>query len=195
MSGSSGPKTHDRRGGSIRRDAPDASYSQVAKTFHWLVVALIVVQFAIAWTMPDVGRGARPIGLIGWHLTVGTTILAVVFLRFAWRLTHPAPSPPADLPAALAALSRATHYGLYALLIILPLMGWANASARDWPVKLFAFIPLPHLGRGLNRSEPMRVAASMMAERKLRASLSKRVAMRRNCLSLQKYRSTRLRWR
>ena len=49
----------------MKRDVPDASYSQVAKTFHWLVVALIVVQFAIAWTMPDVGRGTRPIGLVG----------------------------------------------------------------------------------------------------------------------------------
>ncbi len=124
---------------------PDAAYSQVAKIFHWLVVALLVVQFTIAWTMPDVGRGTRPVGLVGWHLTVGTTILAVVALRFVWRLTHPAPSPPSDLPTALALVSRATHYGLYALLFVLPLIGWANASARDWPVKLFGFIPLPHL--------------------------------------------------
>lgn len=127
------------------RAEPDAAYSQVSKMFHWLVVALIIVQFGIAWTMPDVGRGTKPIGLVGWHLTVGTTILAVVLMRFAWRLSRPAPSPPADLPTALAVLSRATHYGLYALLIVLPLMGWANASARDWPVKLFGVVPLPHL--------------------------------------------------
>ncbi|BAN27621.1 cytochrome B561 (plasmid) [Caballeronia insecticola] len=42
-------------------------------------------------------------------------------------------------------LAGLTHIALYALLIVLPLMGWANASSRDWPVALFARIPLPYL--------------------------------------------------
>ena len=53
--------------------------------------------------------------------------------------------PPADLPRSLALLSRVTHYLLYALLIVLPLLGWANASARGWAVRLFGVVPLPSL--------------------------------------------------
>jgi len=30
-------------------------------------------------------------------------------------------------------------------LIVLPLLGWANASARGWAVKLFGIVPLPPL--------------------------------------------------
>ena len=40
-----------------------------------------------------------------------------------------------------------------------------------------------------------RVEASTTLAKKFRASLSKRVAMRLKCLSLQKNRSTRFRWR
>jgi len=66
-------------------------------------------------------------------------------VRLAWRLTHPAPPAPADLAPALATLSRVTHYLLYAVLIVLPILGWANASARGWAVKLFGVISLPTL--------------------------------------------------
>lgn len=114
----------------------------VAKSLHWLILALLIVQFTIAWTMPQIGRGSVPTGLIGWHLSVGVAILAVMIVRLAWRLTHPAPPAPTDLSPALAVLSRATHYLLYAVLIVLPLLGWANASARGWAVKLFGIVPL-----------------------------------------------------
>jgi hypothetical protein len=94
-----------------------AEYSSVSKWLHWLILALLVIQFAIAWTMPEIGRGSVPIGLIGWHLSLGLTILAVMVVRLAWRLTHPVPPVPADLSPALATLSRATHNLLYAVLI------------------------------------------------------------------------------
>ncbi len=98
-------------------------YSGVAKSLHWLILVLLIVQFAIAWTMPQIGRGSLPIGLIGWHLSVGLAIFAGMIVRLAWRLTHPVPSAPSDLSPGLAALSRRTHYLLYIVLIVLPLLG------------------------------------------------------------------------
>jgi len=120
-------------------------YSSVARVFHWLIVALIIVQFAIAWTMPEIERNTRPEGMVGWHLTIGLLILLTALARLFWRASHKPPPPPRGLAPALKLLSRATHIGLYALLIVLPLMGWINASARGWAVKLFGFVPLPAL--------------------------------------------------
>ena len=120
-------------------------YDAVAREFHWVVVALLAAQFAIAWTMPEIHRGVRPDGLIAWHLSVGTLILAVMVARLGWRLSHRPPPPPADLPSSLRLVSRLTHYGLYGLLVVLPLLGWANASARGWPVVLGGVVPLPSL--------------------------------------------------
>jgi cytochrome b561 len=80
------------------RNARESGYGSVAKCLHWLITALLVVQFAIAWTMPHIGRGTGPEGLIGLHLSVGELIVAVVLLKLAWRLTHPVPLLTDDVP-------------------------------------------------------------------------------------------------
>lgn len=121
------------------------AYNGGAKLLHWLVVALLGVQFAIAWTMPDIHKDTKPVDLIAWHLSVGTCILLVMLVRLAWRAASTVPPPPTDLPASLRLLSRATHFLLYALLIVLPLLGWINASARGWDVRLFGVVKLPAL--------------------------------------------------
>jgi cytochrome b561 len=123
---------------------PD-SYNTIAKLLHWLVVVLLVVQFAVAWTMPDIHRDTKPVDLIAWHLSVGTFILLVVLVRLAWRMVSTIPPAPVDLPPLLQWVSRTTHFLLYGILIVLPVLGWINANARGWTVKLFGAIPLPSL--------------------------------------------------
>ena len=130
---------------SSARDQGSERYPATLRGLHWLVVALLVAQFAIAWTMPDVHRGTAPTGLIAWHLSVGIVIWAVMAVRLAFRLSSRIPPPPTDLPPGLRLLSRATHYAFYAILLVLPLLGYINASARGWTVRLFGVLPLPRL--------------------------------------------------
>lgn len=126
-------------------DSESAGYTSTAKIFHWVVVLFVAGQFAVAWTMPEIHRGVAPVGLIGAHLSLGLLILLTAVARLAWRATHPVPPPPERLAPSLKLLSRMTHYLLYAILIVLPLLGWANASARGWPIDLFGFVPMPQL--------------------------------------------------
>ena len=121
------------------------SYNAIAKSLHWLIVVLLVAQFAVAWTMPDIQRDTKPVDLIAWHLSVGTFILLVMLVRLVWRMISTVPPAPANLPPLLQGVSRATHVLLYALLIVLPVLGWINANARGWTVQLFGAIPLPSL--------------------------------------------------
>ncbi|KAF3997477.1 cytochrome b [Glaciimonas immobilis] len=121
------------------------AYSAPAKIFHWLIVLLLIVQYTIGWLMPDVGRDTQPIGLISWHLSIGSLIVLVVVARLLWRWTHPAPAALKTTSLFLQQIAHFTHVILYALLIAFPLMGWANASSRGWPVSLFGVVPLPPL--------------------------------------------------
>jgi len=120
------------------------AYGTVAKLLHWLIVALVVLQFALGWTMPDLPRGRPPEGLVSLHLSVGATILIVMLARLAWRLVHG--TPPSLVAAAWQRrLASLVHLILYALLIVVPLAGWAWASAKGWTVSLFGTVELPAL--------------------------------------------------
>ncbi len=53
--------------------------------------------------------------------------------------------PAAGGTGLLQHAAQVTHLALYALLLVLPLLGWANASSRGWTVSLFGLLPLPPL--------------------------------------------------
>lgn len=118
-------------------------YSPVARALHWLIAGLIFAQFIIGWTMPDVHHDTLPTAEIAWHLSVGAAIIAAMAIRIIWRMTH-APEP-AELSPHLRLASNLTHWLLYALLLVVPLAGWANASARGWKVTLLGVLPYPAL--------------------------------------------------
>ena len=120
-------------------------YNRVAKLFHWVIVALLVMQVSIALVLPSVLPATAEGSLAAWHLSVGSTILFIMVLRLAWRLTHTPPPPPADLSPSLQLLSRGTHWAFYAILIVLPVLGWITANAYGATVHLFGLIPLPAL--------------------------------------------------
>ena len=117
-------------------------YGAVSKSLHWLIVLLLVVQYALGWTMPDVGKNTLPAGLIFWHVSVGMLLLAVMLFRFVWRVAHPVPLL-GGVPMWQHWTARVTHVLLYAAVFVQLLLGWANASSRAWKVDIFAVVPMP----------------------------------------------------
>src|SRR5262249_19748877 len=131
------------------------SYDRVAKALHWLIAALLGVQYVIAWFMPHIGRNTPNEGLVNLHLSFGALILVLVIVRLAWRLTHTVPPPAAGSAAWHRVLASVTHGLLYLGLIAMPLMGWANANFRSFTVSLFNLVPLPAIvekGNAVGRS-------------------------------------------
>ncbi|HET9716911.1 MAG TPA: cytochrome b [Pseudolabrys sp.] len=119
-------------------------YTSTAKTLHWLVVGLLAAQFIFAWTMPHIGRNTPVATLISLHFTFGIIILAVAVIRLAWRATHAEPMPLEGLPPWQVQTARFVHWSLYALLFVIPVLGWINASWRGMPVVMFG-LELPRL--------------------------------------------------
>ena len=118
-------------------------YGTPAKTMHWLVVALLMVQFPIGWFMPDVHAGP-PGTAMTLHISFGMTVLAVIVARLIWRITHPV-APESSLPAWQRVSSEAVHWLLYAGVLAATITGWLFASFRGWSVSYFYLVPLPML--------------------------------------------------
>jgi cytochrome b561 len=118
------------------------NYGTTAKIFHWLIVALLIVQYPLGQFMPDIHRGMQPGDAMTFHISVGITILALIVLRLLWRITHPV-APARSLPAWQQLISEAAHWLLYALVLATTMTGWSFASERGWSISLFFAIPLP----------------------------------------------------
>lgn len=121
-----------------------SGYTGTAKALHWLIVALLIAQFIFAWIMPEIRRDTPATTLISLHFTFGIIILAVAIVRLAWRVTHREPEPKDGLPPWQTKSATIVHWLLYALLFVVPLLGWMDASRRGMPVEMFGF-ELPKL--------------------------------------------------
>ena len=124
--------------------AKAAAYSGTAKSLHWLILALLILQFIIAWTMPEIHRDTKPETLINLHFSIGVVILAVAIVRLGWRATHSEPPPQDGMPPWQLRSARVVHWLLYLLLFVVPILGWINASWRGFPVIVFG-LELPKL--------------------------------------------------
>jgi len=119
-------------------------YGTTAKVLHWLVVALLLVQYLIGWLMPDIHRGMTPGVGMTLHISFGIVILFLIVMRLAWRLAHPV-APESSLPAWQRLGSEGVHWLLYVLVLATTITGWVFASFRGWSVSFFFLAPMPML--------------------------------------------------
>jgi cytochrome b561 len=129
-------------------------YGPTAKLLHWLIAALLAIQLPLGWLMPHIRRGMTPGTAMTLHISIGTTILLLIVLRFLWRLRHPV-APATTLPAWQRVSSEFVHWLLYVVVLLTTISGWFFASAEGWTIYLFGLMPLPRLvdqGSALGRS-------------------------------------------
>lgn len=123
-------------------------YNNGAVLLHWLMALVVVAQVIIGFTFAGMERGIARSDVFTVHKTLGATILLLALLRLAWRLAHPPPPFPTELPRWERITSVWTHRAFYLLLIALPLTGLmtisAGASAKgETTTRLLGDIPLP----------------------------------------------------
>ncbi len=104
---------------------------------------------AMVLTMLFIGVGmvstvsGRYHGLIAIHRPLGIAILILVVIRLVNRLLHRGPALPAHLTALERFAAKASQVLLYALMIMMPLIGWAMLSAAGFPIVLAGTMHLP----------------------------------------------------
>lgn len=122
-------------------------YGWVSVVLHWMMAALILGQWTLGQTMVRIADQRLAFGLVQWHKSVGFLILALALLRLAWQLANPRPVLPVGTPWAERAAAGWTHRTFYALMVALPLSGWAlvSVSVLEIPTLAFYLVLIPHL--------------------------------------------------
>ena len=121
-------------------------WGSLAKTFHWLVVLLIIVQGVLGLYMVELPKRPSSFWYYNLHKSIGMTVLALVVLRLAWRAFDPRPVEPASTPHWQVLGARAGHALLYSLLFAVPLSGWwFDSVAALRPLVFFGLFEIPHI--------------------------------------------------
>jgi cytochrome b561 len=112
--------------------ADDATYSTAARRLHWWTVVFLAVQIPVGLFMVRYGAAtefAEPTGkLYDVHKLLGLTILLLAGARLIYRFVHGAPADEPTLQPWEKVVSHVTHWAIYALLIVVPLLGWLAVS-------------------------------------------------------------------
>lgn len=122
--------------------AQTGMFAPVARILHWLMAIMIVAMLFIGIGMVA-SVSERHQWLLAIHKPLGIAILVFAVLRLIVRWRNPPPPLPADLPTVQKLAAHASHWLLYALMIAMPLIGWAMLSAGGYPVMLGASLRLP----------------------------------------------------
>ncbi len=123
------------------------AYTLTARVLHWVTAALVLTMIPIGVAMANADFGAWQNTLYDLHRSIGAVLLPVVLGRLLWRLTHPAPPLPADIPGIQQVAAHATHWALYGLLILQAIVGWVATSAYRAPISVFWLFELPPIWR------------------------------------------------
>lgn len=127
-------RTADHRG--FRR------YTTGAIWFHWTIGLLVIANLVIGVLHESLLKGTIPL-----HKSIGMTVLVLSIARLGWRLAHPAPPLPDDIPHWQKLAAHVSHWAFYFFIIALPLTGWVFSSAAEKrrPLTFFDLFDIPYL--------------------------------------------------
>lgn len=125
--------------------ATPVKYPTPLRILHWLAFAAFTFLFITGPIMVDLDK-TDPLrrDLFNLHKSVGVVAILVLVIRVAVRLRSVLPALPASLQNWEVSLAHWGHRALYLLMMVTPLVGYADSNLHGRPVKLFG-LDLPKL--------------------------------------------------
>lgn len=118
-------------------------YAPVRIALHW-VIALVMVAVYVTINLHEAfpkGTEMRTTMKVA-HYVLGFAVFGLALLRLMAAITQPGPAP-LDAPKLQLMLGKAVHLGLYALMLLMPILGYLALSFSGKPVSLFGWdLPL-----------------------------------------------------
>jgi len=118
-------------------------FTALSRLLHWTMAAMVLTMLGIGVAM--VASLANYHVLVAIHRPLGIAILILVVIRLVNRLTNRPPPFPATMSRAERLAAAASELMMYALMFVLPLVGWGMLSAARYPIVLFGSVHLPFI--------------------------------------------------
>ena len=121
---------------------------------HWTVALLIIGLIVLGWYMVGLTYYDKWYNdSLSIHKALGMLALALACLKVIWAAVSPSPAFSATLKPWERAAARTTHIVLYAMMVAIPVTGYAISTSAGDSVSFFGWIDIPAL---LPKSEGLR---------------------------------------
>lgn len=117
-------------------------FPAASRLLHWLMAPMIVAMLFIGVGMAA-SLSPRYELLVSIHRPLGIAIFVLCLARIVNRFINPPPELPDTVPSLQRFAAKASHFVLYALMFIMPLVGWGMLSAARYPIVLYGPLRLP----------------------------------------------------
>jgi cytochrome b561 len=101
---------------------------------HWVGAAMIVILLVHGFWMVHFAPRPERFANYTWHAAIGYDVLALLVLRLLWRWLNPVPALPPDSARWERLGAAVSHFGLYVLMFLSTLSGWAMIGTQRRPI-------------------------------------------------------------
>lgn len=136
-------------------------YNSIAIILHWLMAIgfLLMLISGVIMSYAPIEQSLK-FNLYQWHKAGGVLLLLAFGVRILWRLLSEmmkqVPALPSHFPKLERVAAKLGHWGLYGLMLALPLSGWVMVSSSVYglPTIVFGWFEWPHIPN-LSGNEPV----------------------------------------
>jgi cytochrome b561 len=125
-----------------------SSYGPLSKFFHMTWGVIVITLYSSVYYKEYFLEEKDPLGrfLIGGvHKPLGTLLLIIMMLAFAWRLSNKKPTYPKSMSSFEKFLATLVQKSLYFFLMAMPLSGFLMSTAGGYAINMFGFFEIPLL--------------------------------------------------
>lgn len=115
-------------------------YDLAYRILHWVLAALIFLMFFAILGFASVTTEEEHLTMLIGHSSMGTIISMLIVMRVLKRFVKRDPTPKLDLPKSQHLAARTVQYGLYFMMLWVPVTGYLTARVHELPVMAFGSI-------------------------------------------------------
>ncbi len=118
-----------------------SNYGIIAKSFHWLMAALLIGMFIIAYIMINMGKSPYRWTLYDIHKATGLLIFVLFAMRLFWRMLNTQPTL-SHIPRWQQRAAKTNILFLYLLMCIMPITGFLTSTLGGHDITFYGLFTI-----------------------------------------------------
>ena len=127
-------------------------YGYITRLIHWLMAALFIAMFIIAYIMTNIPKSDFRMSLYDLHKSTGLLLLGLLMIRMTWRYFNIKPDAIHSLPWWQKFTAQMTLVLLYALMLVMPFSGFLTSTLGGHDITIYGILTILPLGHNAAQS-------------------------------------------